>query len=531
MSKRTAVVRLAIGLAASALVALVAHRPARGDPGTVARSTDAVAKERQDEFEDLEKKGTHEAARKRLEILDGLAFAPCPTAQRFLLGLVKKASAPGDERLRALLALLKIADEQAFEDALAALGREKDATLWQGLGEGLADRLSNPVQAWLRGAALESPNADAAGAALEAFARRPDAAQADRIQAYYEKAAKVPARAEAAYRALVALVRTRGAAAKPALLEAARSAPWQIRLAAADLLATLEPFDAESEAAVRALFQDEHPSVQTAAVVQAGLTKRASLAPTLLPMLAAPRARTRHVAATALARMTGQSLGQDAKAWAAYLDKKDPGKPESVTVPTYHGVPVHSDRVVFLVDASSSMTWPWRPQPPHRIDVARSELRSVVRSLPPETLFNVAVFSNKTAWWKKAEAPASPENVGAALAWAEKATAQPAGETHLYEALDAAFATDPQFDTVFLLTDGNPTSGRYWSTGGLVSSVRAWTRFRRAAIHAIGLSLASEDPGRPNLAEDPALMAAVLLGVASASGGEYREVRDAPSAK
>lgn len=503
---------------------------ARGDGASGPRSTDAVAKEREDQFNDLKKKDTSEAANQRLKILDSLQFAPCPTAQRFLLGLLKKPSAPGDERFFALLSPVKIADAQALEEVVAALQQAKDATLWQGFGEALADRLSEPVRAWLKGPALDSPQPETLCACLEAFSRRPEPAQAARIAALYAKSAKSPARADVAFRALRALARTQGAAARTALLEGAKSPHAQVRLAAADAIPALEPFDAEAEAAVRALFQDENASVQRTAVTQAGLSKRASLAPALVQLLGDPRARTRHVVATALAQITGQALGQDARAWAAWLQKKDPGKPETLTVPTYHGLPVESDRVVFLVDASSSMTWPWS-KPTHRIDVARSELAAVLKTLPADTLFNVLVFSNKVSAWKKVQSAASPENVAAALAWAEKAMAEPSGDTHLYEALEAAFSNDPQFDTIFLLTDGNPTAGRYWSNEALLATVRAFTVYRRAAIHTIGLSLAEEDLGRPNLTEDLKVMSALLAAMAGATSGEFREVRRVPAPK
>jgi hypothetical protein len=154
--------------------------------------------------------------------------------------------------------------------------------------------------------------------------------------------------------------------------------------------------------------------------------------------------------------------------------------------------------------------------------------RLALLSLLGLTLFNVMVFSEGRSWFRKTEVPAAPENVTAALQWAEKALATPAGDTQLFEALEAAFAVDPQFDTIFLLTDGNPTSGRYWSQAGLVGGVSAWNRHRRAAIHTIGLSLLNEDRGMPNLAEDPAVMAAVLSALAGATADECREILTAP---
>ncbi len=516
---------------AALLAAAGAGTPRAGaDDGTGAASVDTVAKRRQDDFEELQKKDTAPAALQRHEILRGLAFAPCNTAKRFLLGLVKKPSAPGDERALALQSLLHMADDSALEAVLATLAREKDPTLWQVFSESLGGARSDTVRAWLQGPALSSRDAEALGAALDACASRPDPTAAERLEALFAKHAKTPGSPELASRALRALAAAKGAAALPTLLEAARHPDPRVRLVPADLLPGVEPFAPEVEAAVRGLLADESATVRQAAAARVGAARRAGLAASLVPMLADPRPRPRRAAATALEQATGQHLGDDPKAWAAWLAKQDPGKPEVLTVPTYHGFSVRTDRVVFLVDASSSMTWPWRKSP-HRIDVARSELASVLRQLTPETLFNVLVYANKVSWFRKAEAPATAETVAEALRWAEKALAEPAGDTHLFEALDAAFAVDPQFDTLFLLTDGNPTNGRYWTTPNLLASVRAWNRHRRAAIHTIGLSLSSEDPGMPNLSEDLKVMSALLSALASATGGEYREIVSAPKPK
>ena len=514
----------------SALLLVGPRSLSLADDGNSARNTDEVAREREKEFEELHKKDTAEAPARRLEILKGLAFAPCNTAKRFLLATVKKSSAPGDERIEALRALVVMAEDSQLEQILATLAKEKDATLWQVFGEALAVRPSPAVEAWVAGPGLTSPPNEAIAACLEGLARRPVPATAERVAALYAKHSKASGDADLACRALRVLVRAGGAPARATLLEAARSPEWRLRLVAAELVPGLEPFAPECESAVRGLLQDESAIVRQVAASQAGTARRGALAAALIGLLADPRVRTRHVAATALEQATGQHLGHDPKAWAAWLEKRDPGKPEDVTVPTYHGFSVYSDRVVFLVDASSSMGWPWR-KPVHRIDVARSELASVLRQLTPDTLFNVLVFSDKVASWKKSEVAASPENVAAAVKWSEKALAEPAGDTHLFEALDAAYVNDPQFDTVYLLTDGNPTAGKYWTTDGLLASVRAWTRYRRTAVHCIGLSLANEDRGMPNLSENLGVMAALLGALSSATGGEFREILQVPPAK
>lgn len=367
------------------------------------------------------------------------------------------------------------------------------------------------------------------GACLDALAMAPVEAASDAVRGIYEREAGSEDGGELAYRALRALVRCPGADARALLLEAARHAQWQVRLAAAEQLAAQEPFDAEPEAAVRGLLQDENAWVKDAAAHSAGRAKRKVVAHALIGLLGDPRLRTRHVAANALATISGKSLGHDAGVWNAWLAEQDPGTPPATTVPTYHGVEVYTDRVLFLVDASSSMTWPWRKEP-HRIDVARDELVRVLEALQPGTAFNVVVYAEKPVAWKKELAEASPATVKSAASWAERAMAEPEGDTFLFEALEWAFESDPTFDTVFLLTDGNPTAGRYWTVDGLAASVRAWTRFRRVAVHTIGLSLLNLDRGMPNLSEKPQLMTQLLKEIAAATDGEFREHLNAPPA-
>lgn len=501
-----------------------------GDGSTGVTSTDAYAKERADEFKELAKKNTLKATERRLEILTELERAPCRTAQRFLYGLLKKRSTPGDQRLYAMRSLLKMADEKTLEGVLATLLRAKDPTLWQAFGEYLAKDSSDAVKSWRTGSGLEAKKSEILCACLDALVLRPVESCKERIADIYTKHAAKDGGADVAYRALRALVRASGKDAKTTLLEAARHADWHLRLGAAEALPAIEPFDAEVEAAVRGLMQDDEAYVRQTVVIRVGVSKRKAVANALIGLLTDPRVRTRHVAAVALAKISGKTLGHDPKAWAAWLAEQDPGTPETHTFPMYHGFTIHSDRVVFLVDASSSMTWPWRKET-HRIDVARSELGSVLGQLTPDTLFNVIVFSEKPSAWKKQEVPASPGNVKSAAKWARRMMDEPKGDTFLYEVLEAAFANNPQFDTIYLLTDGNPTAGRYWTQDGLLASVRAWTRYRRTAIHTIGLSLANEDRGMPNLSENLHVMANLLRALATATSGQFREILKVPPPK
>jgi hypothetical protein len=204
------------------------------------------------------------------------------------------------------------------------------------------------------------------------------------------------------------------------------------------------------------------------------------------------------------------------------------GEPErKITFAQYYGVSVPSDRVLFVVDVSGSMSWPWRKEP-KRIDVARKELARVLRELRPESLFNVILFSTKVRAWQKAEVPADPRHVEAALAWVERNVRDPEGDTYAYAALEEAFGRNPEFDTICLLSDGAPSHGPYVSPEGILASAKVWNRYRGAVIHTVGLTLESLDRGMPNLAEDLPQMKRFLEQLSATTRGECRIVTRPP---
>ena len=175
----------------------------------------------------------------------------------------------------------------------------------------------------------------------------------------------------------------------------------------------------------------------------------------------------------------------------------------SSSVPTYYGVNVHSDRLLFIVDLSGSMAFPWG-RDDTRIAVARDELKKVLTNLAPEkngaalegpaTLFNVIVFSDQVSSWRKGEAVATRKNVAEALEWVTKTFEQPTGGTYMHAALEKAFAENPNVDTIFLLTDGLATDGEPIVPEAILASLNVWNRYRRVVIHTIALTLEELDP-------------------------------------
>jgi Mg-chelatase subunit ChlD len=82
------------------------------------------------------------------------------------------------------------------------------------------------------------------------------------------------------------------------------------------------------------------------------------------------------------------------------------------------------------------------------------------------------------------------------------------GGTNIFDALEQAFA-DPGIDTIYLLTDGQPSAGRLRTTEDITEEVRRWNRTRQIVIHGISIGLDSE----------------LLKRLAAENGGSYKYVR------
>ena len=112
----------------------------------------------------------------------------------------------------------------------------------------------------------------------------------------------------------------------------------------------------------------------------------------------------------------------------------------------------------------------------------------------------------------------------------EKHFEKPDGDTYTLDALETAFERNPEFDTLYLLSDGNPSHGKYKSPEGVRARVRVMNRYRRAAIHTIALTLEGVDPGRIISAERRRLgtMKAFMKQLALDHNGTWRVITRPP---
>jgi hypothetical protein len=224
------------------------------------------------------------------------------------------------------------------------------------------------------------------------------------------------------------------------------------------------------------------------------------------PLVAAlerePSPRVRVAIGEALHAITGESLGDFAELWRKWWDRygRDFRVPaeapkrapraatgERKSVATFYGVPVLSDRVVFVIDLSASMLTADR-EGKSRYDTAAAELQAAVAKLGGDARVNVVFFNSEVWRWHDGLVKAT-KGAQARLA-AKLRETTPRGGTYLWDGLAAALEIE-EAETIFLLSDGQPSGGTLTAEADILKAAKARNRFRRAAIHCVAVGMDS----------------------------------------
>lgn len=231
----------------------------------------------------------------------------------------------------------------------------------------------------------------------------------------------------------------------------------------------------------------------------------------------------------ALHTFTGQTFEGDAKIWLRWWTEHGPAwlqgassarhdraERKSGGGSSFYGVQTKSERIVFVLDRSGSMKEKAgessRPRGPvtgqgkdeapvqgeTKLEVAKNQLARSVDALAPGVVFNVVFYGTDVQVWKPPPQllPARPAEKEAAKKWFGGLT--PEGSTNLFGALRKALeyaATDGKggggADTIFLLSDGAPTSGKgEMSREDIDREMEAFfdaNRSARCVVHTIGV--------------------------------------------
>jgi hypothetical protein len=236
--------------------------------------------------------------------------------------------------------------------------------------------------------------------------------------------------------------------------------------------------------------------------------------------------RTQLRFAAALEILTRQKLGLSANAWKSWFAAEGirytsgqaelGGGEAAVTqqaVGYFHGIPQDGRSIVYVVDVSGSMVMsmtnpimegqaPNRrpvPAPPgeeSRLEASKKELIKALGELPEGTRFDIVTFASTAERWSPKLVEASPGVIKKAQKFVEELRAE--GSTNIYDAMENAFALagrgagDKYYgsivDTIFLLTDGQPTIGPMDDDPTrILDAARRMNPFRRVIVHTIGL--------------------------------------------
>ncbi|HEX5135564.1 MAG TPA: VWA domain-containing protein [Planctomycetota bacterium] len=250
----------------------------------------------------------------------------------------------------------------------------------------------------------------------------------------------------------------------------------------------------------------------------------------LVARLAKEDGRLKEDIAEALRALTGQNFVAEPEPWRIWWEKNRgnwappvertkgdaPGEGQEAGVVYFYGIRTTSKRVVFCLDISGSMEWSLAGRDekgPPRLDKAKEELLRALNTLPEDARFAIVVYSTDVATWKKSLEPASPKNKAAARKFVEDL--KPEGATDIFDALVTAMeiaappakGRDPGADTIFFMTDGQPTHGKIIDPHQILDEITRRNHVLGVTIHTVGVSKEQN--------------AAFLLNLAKRNGGRY----------
>lgn len=173
----------------------------------------------------------------------------------------------------------------------------------------------------------------------------------------------------------------------------------------------------------------------------------------------------------------------------------------------YYGIEIYAKRVLFVLDRSGSMDTVIAGKT--RMQRAKRELITAIEGLDQQCEFSVLVFDSDVRAWRDELVLATDANKQSAARFVEYLSA--GSTTNTYAALRRSLEFDDQLEAVFLLTDGEPTTGMVVQPPVILLDILRRNEVQNLTINTIAIAV------------DP-LMASFLRKLAEPSHGEYREV-------
>ena len=249
---------------------------------------------------------------------------------------------------------------------------------------------------------------------------------------------------------------------------------------------------------------------------------------------------SKHVLGLGLFDLTGEQLGDDPENWRGWWDArkdgftfKDKAPPEKKTkkkkskkkkgdkdeklpgegdkkegdgrVETgkeaktrvrFHGIPIHSDRLLFAQDVSGGMNSPMDKDDsdsPSRMIYSAQELKRVLKALDDDVWTNVCFFATEYTFTAERLFPIKRAREKL-IAFVDEKSVTPKGRaigrSNLYDTLAVAFE-DPEIDTVFFLSEGGPTEGQFLRTARFMRHLGRINVYSRVRVHCLQITKAT----------------------------------------
>ena len=276
---------------------------------------------------------------------------------------------------------------------------------------------------------------------------------------------------------------------------------------------------------VRDALRDPHRQVRVAAVETLGEVRDAASVRPLMDLLRLERSqRVRDATGVALFHLTGVNLYDDLDLWRKWwvanaetfrVPAKMPMLPPAAVAgthapapPKFYGIPIDTDSVVFVIDQSGSMAGGGSPfigagvTDGSKFQTAVKELLAAVEDLEDGTTLNVILFETGVRSWRRGMQKLSKATRKSLRKYLLRLS--PEGATNLYDGLDRALKTE-RVDTIVVLSDGEPTHGRFIDANSILAAVKAMNERRGVVIHCVSIGGGSS----------------LLRRLAAANDGEY----------
>ena len=294
--------------------------------------------------------------------------------------------------------------------------------------------------------------------------------------------------------AVEALARIDPAAQRDAVIKAvAKDRDAGARCALLAVAAELYPDAAEALSIEALQDRDWRPRIQAVENLESIRTKTAVDA--LLTALEDGRPVVGVRAVRALQVLTGQRHTRR-EAWngwwrdhrASFEFPEGPGSAEvddERSVATYNGMRIVSDHVAFLIDKSQAMGGRLTSRGMSKDQAAYEELERVLAQLHGRLTFNIFTYNLEVEALGKRPEELSKSAQKKGLAFVQEVAL--GGQKDIWQVLERVMA-DPTIDTAYLLSSGEPDTGRYVHWNRVTHHLRDLNRFHKVTIHSIAYS-------------------------------------------